>query len=98
MIPGRQSQTAPVRGTLPETLWRPCNNKLTDKKRTDRPTKTKQTDTLTDKPTLQKKIKTPPPHKKIKFYADPHCTHLPLPATATSRPKGKVKRVQSPTL
>ena len=33
-----------------------------------------------------------------KFYAYAHCTHLPLPATARSQPKGKVKRVQSPTL
>jgi hypothetical protein len=44
----------------------------------------------------EKKQKKMPAHKKI--HCHPNCTHLPLPANAKTQPKGKVKRVQLPTL
>jgi hypothetical protein len=47
--------------------------------------------------TAQKKIKKIATARK-NSNANAHCTHLPLPAQRTSQPKGKVKRVQSPTL
>jgi hypothetical protein len=46
-----------------------------------------------------KKIKTPPPHKKkLNFYCR-HTLHtFAFASQHTSQPEGKVKRVQSPTL
>jgi len=44
-----------------------------------------------------KKIKTPPPHKKIKFYP-PQLHTFAIACQYTSQPEGKGKRVQSPTL
>jgi len=54
------------------------------------------TDTALNGNRTKKKLKKSHPSKK--FYANAHCTHLSLPANAQCQPKGKVKRVQSPTL
>jgi hypothetical protein len=54
-------------------------------------------DTALNGKRTEKKIKKNATARKNSF-ANAHCTHLPLPANSQNQPKGKVKRVQWPTL
>lgn len=88
----RKSPTAYSSGCYRKPYWQPCNLKLTS---FEQAVFGQQwtTDTASNRQAnaSKKKLKHRYHTKKIKFYANAHCTHLPLPSNAQANPKAKSK-------